>query len=49
MFATVYNCIVRPLDVWYAPLITGTRSCFYYDMWYSDETGIKRNMKKVGV
>lgn len=49
MFATVCNYIVRPVDVRYAPLITYRRSCLYYDTWYSDETDIKRNMKKVGV
>jgi len=49
MFATVCNYIARPVDVRYAHLITDTLSCLYYDTWYSDETGIKRNMKKVGV
>jgi hypothetical protein len=49
MLATVYNYIIRPVGIRYAPLITDTRSCLYYYMWYSDETAIKRNMKKVGV
>jgi len=42
MFATVYNYIVRPVDAWYAPLITDTQSCLYHDTRHSDETGTKK-------